>query len=175
MSETIGEAKLRWDDLPDAVRADLAPKIAGLYEHPDSRDAFDVLDVDKQQTLLIFVRRLRELNLWNGIESITNAYGLGGVGMDFRASGDLMAKLAKDRRFTSRFAAHKDTAEGFYEVGRSRAVLHFLKMRTVAPIWGVHFDLYSPLANPLSALRHLWSEMVRGETPDWRAIKAIFG
>ncbi|HJR07328.1 MAG TPA: hypothetical protein VJ842_08730 [Pyrinomonadaceae bacterium] len=172
MGEAIDDAKLRWDELPEDLRDDLAQKVAGLYGHADARDAFDVLDVDKQQALLLFVRRLKELNLWREIESIGNVYGLGGVGMDFRARGNLTATLAKSRNFTSRFAAHRNTAEGFYETGRSRAVLHFLKMRTVAPLWGVHFDVYSPLASPLSALRHLWREMVRGETPDWRAIKA---
>ena len=175
MSNEINEPKLRWDELPEALRADLAHKIAGLFGHDDARDAFDVLDVDKQQTLLLFARRLKELKLWGEIEKITNVYGLGGVGMDFRARGDLTSLLSRNRKFTSRFAAHKDTAEGFYETGRSRAVIHFLRMRTIAPLWGVHFDLYSPLANPLSALRHLWREMVRGETPDWRAIKTILG
>ncbi|HLL71368.1 MAG TPA: hypothetical protein VK363_08045 [Pyrinomonadaceae bacterium] len=173
MNNASGEAKLRWDELPEALRADLAHKLEGLYGHAADRDAFDVLDVDKQQALLLFVGRLKDLNLLGEIESVGNVYGLGGVGMDFRARGELTALLAKHRRFTTRFAAHSDTAEGFYEIGRSSAVLHFLRMRTVAPLWGVHFDLYSPLANPLSALRHLWREVVQGETPDWRAIKAM--
>ena len=174
MSEAIDDAKLRWDELPAATRADLAHKLEGLYGHADDRDAFDVLDVDKQQALLLFVGRLTILNLWGEIESIGNVYGLGGVGMDFRARGYLTATLTEHPEFSSRFAAHGDTAEGFYEIGRSRAVLHFLRMRTVAPLWTVHFDLYAPTATPLSALRHLWREKVRGETPDWRAIKAFF-
>ncbi|HYP00643.1 MAG TPA: hypothetical protein VER76_10675 [Pyrinomonadaceae bacterium] len=173
MGDAFDDAKLRWDELPEDLRASLAQKIAGLYGHADARDAFAVLDADKQQAALIFARRLSDLNLWEEIESITNVYGLGGVGMDFRAHPDLSATLAEHPEFSSRFAAHDDTAEGFYEIGRSRAVLHFLRMRSVAPLWAVHFDLYAPTATPLSALRHLWREKVRGETPDWRTIKAM--
>ncbi|HEX8457109.1 MAG TPA: hypothetical protein VF656_07430 [Pyrinomonadaceae bacterium] len=171
MSED-GAAKLCWTDLPDVIGEDLSRKLEGLYGHADGRAAFDALDADKQQALLLFAARLRELNLWREIERIENVYGLGGVGMSFSARGDLARLLAAHERFTSRFASHGDCAEGFFERGRTRAALHFLRMKGQPALWSIHFDLHAPAANPLSALRHLWSEKVRGETPDWQAIKS---
>ncbi|HEV2801487.1 MAG TPA: hypothetical protein VGW12_13360 [Pyrinomonadaceae bacterium] len=171
MSEDT-EARLHWANLPDALRADLAQKLEGLYGHADGRAAFDALDADKQQALLLFAARLDDLNLWSEIERIENVYGLGGVGMSFRARGDLAGVLAAHDQFTSRFATHGDCAEGFFERGRTRAALHFLRMKADAALWSIHFDLHAPAASPLSALRHLWSEKVRGETPDWQAIKS---
>ena len=171
MSEA-GEGKLRWDELPEAVSEDLAHKLEGLYGHADGRDAFDSLAGDKQQALLLFVTRLRELNLWREVESIENVYGIGGVGMNFRARRGIRRALAAHGRFTSRLAAHADCAEGFLETGRPHAALHFLRMRGDAPLWSVHFDQHSPVANPLSALRHFWSEKLRGRKPDWETIKS---
>lgn len=165
------EAKLLWDELPGALRADLAHKLEGLYGEEDRR-AFDVLAVDKQQALLLFGERLRALNLWPEIVSVENVYGLGGVGLNIRARPTLAATLAAHERFSSRFAAHGDTAGGFYETGRARAALHFLRMHGDAPLWSIHFDLHSPAGTPLSLLRHFWHESWRKETPDWRAIKA---
>ena len=51
------DAKLRWDDLPDALRDDLAHKLEGLYGHADAASAFDLLAADKQQALLLFAAR----------------------------------------------------------------------------------------------------------------------
>jgi hypothetical protein len=165
-------AKLSWNELPEALRDDLAHKLENLYGHVDDESAFDALAVDKQQALLLFAVRFRDLNLWPEIESIENVYGLGGVGLNIRACDSLASTLAAHEKFTSRFAKHGDTAGGFYEVGRARAALHFLRMRADAPLWSIHFDLYSPSATARSLLRHLWHEAWRGETPDWRAIKA---
>lgn len=167
-----GDVKLRWDELPETLRGDLAHKLEGLYGHSDDRSAFAMLAGDKQQALLLFVCRLRELNLWREIESVENVYGIGGVGMNFRARRGLATTLAAHRQFSSRFAAHADCAEGFLETGRARATLHFLRMKPDARLWAVHFDFHAPAATPLSALRHFWREKLRGETPDWRAIKA---
>jgi hypothetical protein len=164
--------QLGWAELPEAVRAELAHKLEGLYGQEDDERAFDALDVDKQQALLLFVGRLRDLNLWREVEKVENVYGLGGVGLNIRARLTLTATLAAHKQFTSRFANHGDTAGGFYETGRARAALHFLRMKADAPLWGVHFDLYSPSATARSLLRHLWHETWRKETPDWRAIKA---
>jgi len=166
------DAKLRWDDVPETLRDDLARKLEGLYGHADGRDAFDSLAGDKQQALLLFAVRLSDLNLWREIESVENVYGIGGVGMSFRARRGLAAALKAHGQFTSRFASHGDCAEGFFELGRSRAALHFLRMKGDASLWSIHFDLHAPAATPLSALRHFWSEKVRGEMPDWDAIKS---
>jgi hypothetical protein len=171
MSETEA-AKVRWDDLPDALGDALARKLEGLYGHADGRAAFDSLAGDKQQALLLFAARLNDLNLWHEIENIENVYGNGGVGMSFRARRGLSRTLAAHDRFTSRFASHGDCAEGFFERGRSRAALHFLRRKGDASRWSIHFDLHAPASTPLSALRHFWSEKVRGETPDWETIKS---
>jgi hypothetical protein len=167
-----GGAKLRWNDLPDALGVQLSHRLEGLYGYADAADAFDSLAADKQQALLLFAARLGDLNLWREVESIKNVYGVGGVGMNFRARRGLSALLAAHGRFTTRFAAHADCAEGFLEKGRTRAALHFLRMKGEARLWSVHFDLHAPAATPLSALRHLWREKVRGETPDWETIKS---
>jgi hypothetical protein len=176
MSEAVAttvaaDAGLHWNDLPDAQRDALAQKLEGLYGHAHAASAFESLTRDKQQALLLFTARLIELNLWREIESIENVYGIGGVGMSFRARRGLGGALASHGQFTSRFATHGDCAEGFFETGRSRAALHFLRMKGDATRWSIHFDLHAPAATPLSALRHFWREKVRGETPDWEAIK----
>lgn len=172
MGESAEDATLGWDELPHLLRADLAHKLEGLYGHEDDRSAFDALAVDKQQALLLFAGRLRDLNLWPEIERIENVYGLGGVGLSIRARHSLTSTLAAHKRFSSRFAAHGDTAGGFFETGRARAALHFLRLPGDASLWSVHFDLHAPAATPLSLMRHFWHEKWRGETPDWRAIKA---
>jgi hypothetical protein len=165
-------ATLRWAELPEAVRADLANRLGGLFGHAEDEDAFDVLAVDKQQALLLFAARLRDLELWREIEKIENVYGIGGVGLNVRARLSLADTLDAHKQFTSRFANHDDTANGFYEKGRTRAALHFLHMKGDAPLWSVHFDLYAPSGTAGSLLRHWWHESWRGESPDWRAIKA---
>jgi hypothetical protein len=68
-------------------------------------------------------------------------------------------------------ANHKDTTGGFYEKGRADAVLHFLYVDGSPRKWYVHFDLYSPVHSPLSALRHLRYEFLGKLTPDWRMIQ----
>jgi hypothetical protein len=166
---------LAWDELPDELRAALAGRLVGLYGEPDDALAFDALAEDKQRALLIFVRRLADLKLWAYVLRVTNVYGVGGVGLAFAADAELNERLARSRGFTSRFAAHRDAAEGFFELGRRRATLHFLRARRDSSDWTVHFDLYSPLADPLSALRHLWRERLRGRTPRWEEITASLG
>ncbi|MFL6227323.1 MAG: hypothetical protein ACJ741_00935, partial [Pyrinomonadaceae bacterium] len=166
---------LSWDELTPQTSAALAGKLAGLYGAETDAGAFDALPVDKQQALLIFASRLSELKLWDVVERMTNVYGEGGVGIEFVAVRDLHTRLRRRRNFSPRFAAHKDTAEGFYELRRRTAVLHFLRASRGGSVWSAHFDLYSPLASPVSALRHLWHEKFRGETPDWRMIAAALG
>lgn len=169
---------LAWTELSSDLRAALAGRLEGLYHAPaDAGDAhvFDALSIDKQQALLIFVRRLGRLRLWRAVVRVTNVYGEGGVGLEFVAAPDLRSRLRRSGRFTTRFAKHRDTAEGFYELRRSIAALHFLRARRGGREWSVHFDLYAPLGNPVSALRHLWREKVRAETPRWEEIAAALG
>ncbi len=168
------ERGLSFAGLPETLRVSLALKLAGLFEQADGARVFDALAVDKQQALLLFVERLAGMGLWEEVERIDNVYGEGGVGLSFRARSTFGARLADRERFTTRFALHRDCAEGFFEKGRSQAVLHFLRVEAGADRWTVHFDLHAPMATPLSALRHLWHEKWRGVTPDWRAIKAVF-
>jgi hypothetical protein len=49
-------------------------------------------------------------------------------------------------------------------------VLHFLYQEGEPRTWYVHFDLYSPVHSPGSALKHLRHEFLGKLTPDWRMI-----
>jgi hypothetical protein len=161
---------LAWDALSPSVRDALAGKLAGLYGAASDPAAFDALAVDKQQSLLIFVARLRQLKLWPEVARVTNVYGEGGVGIEFESARGFSKHLRRSAKFTTRFAKHRGTAEGFREKGRSAAALHFLRPLPRSRVWAAHFDLYAPLASPLSALRHLWHEKLRGRTPRWEEI-----
>jgi hypothetical protein len=160
-----------WRDLREETRLALARKLEGLYGHERDETAFDFLAEDKQQALLILLRRLSELELWNAVRRIENVYGLGGVGMCFTSWPVLLSSLQGRDDFTTLFANHSDNAGGFLERGRLRASLHFLHTDRDALSWGVHFDLYNPWASPLNAWRHLVHEKFRGKTPDWKVIK----
>lgn len=160
------------------MRAVLDGKLRGLYEHAADESAFDALDVDKQQSLLVFARRLVELNLWDSIRRIENVYGVGGVGINFTAWPFLESALRRRTDFTAMFAAHKDASAGFLERGRTQSALHFLRAARQpesGSFWSAHFDLYSPVAFPFGMWRHLLREKLRRETPDWRRIKHALG
>jgi hypothetical protein len=79
--------------------------------------------------------------------------------------------LSGRKDFTPWLANHRDTAVGFYEKGRSDAVLHFLCMDGTPQKWYVHFDLYSPVHSPVSAFKHLRYEFVGKLTPNWQMIQ----
>lgn len=160
-----------WQELREETRVTLARKLEGLYGHLRDEAAFDFLALDKQQALLILMRRLRELDLWDTVRRIENVYGIGGVGMSFKAWPQLLAQLRGRGDFTTLFANHRDNTGGFLERGRTRASLHFLYIDGDVRSWAVHFDLYNPWASPLNAWRHLLHEKIRGETPGWKAIK----
>ncbi len=165
-----GASRLRWRRLPVEMRRALEHRLEGLYGHRQDEAAFDSLQVDKQQSLLLVARRFQELGLWGDVRRVENVYGLGGVGMDFAARPALKTKLSRDKNFTTRFAGHHNTSGGFIERRRRRASLHILFVENGECRWAAHFDLYNPLAWPLNTWRHLLYEKICGITPDWRAI-----
>ncbi|HEX8180499.1 MAG TPA: hypothetical protein VF525_13210 [Pyrinomonadaceae bacterium] len=167
---------LHWPDLAPDLRAALAGRLAGLWNWSTDEVVFDNLGVDKQQALLLLVRRIRQKELWPVVRRVTNVYGGRGegVGLGFDAWPVIASTLKRRPDFTQWFANHKDTTGGFYERGRATAVLHFLYVdKPGAPReWFVHFDLYSPVHSPASALQHLRHEAFGGYKPDWQTIKA---
>lgn len=160
-----------WKDLSDDMREALTGKLAGLWGAASDEEAFNSCAVDKQQTLLIMASRLQAKNLWHVIRKIDNVYGEGGVGLGFSAWPVVESTLRARKDFTRFLANHSDTTAGFYEKGRSDAVLHFLFVEGTPRKWYVHFDLYSPVHSPLSALKHLRYEFIGKMTPDWRMIQ----
>lgn len=164
--------RLRWQELSRGAREPLERKLEGLYGARSSEEAFDSLDVDKQQALLLLSNRLQELGLWDSVRQVENVYGTGGVGMNFRAWPELAAKLRGRKDFTTRLARHRDNSGGFLERSPARASLHFLYRDEGERLWAAHFDLYNPWSSLGNAMRHLLYEKLRGLTPDWRAIRA---
>lgn len=175
-AEPVEERALRWSSLPEMVRAALSGKLEGLYGGAGDEAGFDQLAVDKQQALLILVRRFLDLELWDAVRRIRNLYGEGGVGMHFLAWPFLKSTLERRTGFTTWFARHHNTTRGFIERGTGRASLHILyRDDRAATGWEAHFDLYNPWASPFNAWRHLLHEKIRRETPDWRIIGASLG
>ncbi|MEP6708389.1 MAG: hypothetical protein ABJC05_12760 [Pyrinomonadaceae bacterium] len=171
-------AAMVWDELDEDTRATLANKLDGLYGYDRSAAAFDSIPVDKQQALLLIMRRLTALNLWSAVRRIDNIYGEGGVGMYFTAWPFLEASIRRRRDFTRWFARHADNHGGFLERTRPMAALHFLYIDNSPGNdrrhWNVHFDLHSGVASPFSTVRHLVHERLLGHRPDWIEIKACF-
>ena len=174
-SETVETAadveQLVWSDLSYELRDALSGKLAGLWDAATDAAAFNALSIDKQQALLLLLRRLQAKEVWHLIRSITNVYGEGGVGIGFNCWPMLESTLSRRKDFTRRWARHGDTNGGFYEKSRESAVLHFLYVNANPRRWYVHFDLYSPVHSPVSAFRHVRHEFIRKVTPDWRMIK----
>lgn len=167
------ETRLSWYELTPDTRVALERKLEGLYGHTRDEIAFDALPVDKQQALLILVRRWRELKLWDTVRRVENVYGEGGVGMNFAAWPFLESTLRKRVDFTSWFATHGDTTGGYLERKKLLGSLHILYVDDKERRWAAHFDLYNPWASPVNAWRHLLHEKLRRETPDWRVIKGV--
>jgi hypothetical protein len=161
----------RWSQLSAEQRETLGGRLSGLWGATGDEEAFDSFSLDKQQALLLIVSRLRARDLWQLVKRVTNVYGEGGVGIEFTAWPALKSTLSRRTDFTPRFAKHKDTSGGFYEKGRSDAVLHFLYVEGNPRKWHVHFDLYSPVHSPGSALNHLRHEFLDRVRPDWRTIQ----
>jgi hypothetical protein len=170
-----GTVALKWRVLADSSRSALARRIEGMYGGGNDEQVFDSLAVDKQQALLILMRRLQELKLWDSVRRIENLYGEGGVGMNFDAWPLLTSTLARIGGFSSWFAKHKGTAGGFIERRPGRGALHILYRDSGTRHWEAHFDLYSAWASPMNAWRHLLHEKLRKETPDWRMIGQALG
>jgi hypothetical protein len=167
--------EVKWHDLPECARAALHRKLEGLYGGAGDESIFNSLAVDKQQALLILVRRFGALKLWDTVRHIENLYGERGVGMAFVAWPVIQSTLERRADFTTWFARHRNTARGFIERRMARASLHILKHDSEGRQWEAHFDLYNPWASPLSAWRHLLHEKIRRETPDWLVIGGALG
>jgi hypothetical protein len=170
MPEGPHELQLLWADLSLETVELLTGKLTGLWQAPSDSAAFDSWGTDKQQALLLILHRLRAKQLWHLVKKITNVYGQGGVGMGFLAWPMIESSLMRRRDFTRLFANHKDTTAGFYEKGRSEAVLHFLYQEGDPRQWYVHFDRFSPVYSPVSALKHFRHEFLGDLKPDWRMI-----
>jgi hypothetical protein len=168
---TSDQNPMLWKDLSGDVREALTGKLSGLWGAASDEDAFNGCAVDKQQTLLILVSRLREKELWSVIDKINNVYGEGGVGIGFSAPPTIGATLRGRKDFTRFMANHKNTTGGFYEKGRGDAVLHFLYIDGEPQKWYVHFDLYSPVHSPVSFFKHFRHEYIGKLTPNWQMIQ----
>jgi len=165
---------LTWFEISRSLRESLTGKLTGLWGAQSDAAAFDSLQVDKQQALLLLQRRISEKRLWHLVKQITNVYGEGGVGLQFFAWPMIESTLRRRKDFTQRFANHKDTAGGFYEKQTASAILHFLFQEGDPRIWYVHFDLYSPVHSPRSAIKHFRHEFLGGVKPDWQMIARVF-
>lgn len=163
-------SRLNWEGLSKETRARLERKLEGLYGAQSDGEAFDYLVLDKQQALLLLMRRLSELDLWSTIARIENVYGEGGVGMSFKAWPFLLSTLREHRAFTSLFAKHHNNSGGFMEFKRPRGSLHFCYVDGEIREWAVHFDIYNPWASPLNAWRHLLHEKINREAANWKII-----
>jgi len=164
------ERPLTWAELPADTRELLTGKLAGLWGAATDAAAFDSWPLDKQQGMLLLLERLRDKDLWHLVKRVTNVYGEGGVGLEFEAWPMIESTLSRRDDFTTLMANHKGTSCGFYEKQRSEAILHFLFQEGEPRRWAVHFDLYSPVYTPASALKHFRYELLGKVKPDWRMI-----
>ena len=163
-------SQLSWSTLSQNQREALSGKLCGLWGATCDQEAFDSLTIDKQQALLLVLSRAQAKDLWSSVKRITNVYGEGGVGLSFFAWPMIRSRLEGRQDFTRLFANHKNTTGGFYEKGRPTSVLHFLYIDKDPAEWFVHFDLYSPVYSPGSALKHFRLEFLGKVKPDWRMI-----
>ena len=161
---------LTWAELRDEQRELLTGKLAGLWDAPTDAAAFDSWPLDKKQGMLLLLERLQSKGLWQLVKRVTNVYGEGGVGLAFEAWPMIESTLSQRDDFTRLMANHSDTSGGFYEKEREEAVLHFLFQEGEPRRWYVHFDLYSPVHSPASALKHFRYEYLGNLRPDWRMI-----
>ncbi len=159
-----------WAELPDTTRELLTGKLAGLWDATTDAAAFDSWTLDKKQAMLLLLARLQAKGLWHLVKRVTNVYGEGGVGLEFEAWPMVESTLSRRSDFTRLMANHKGTSGGFYETRRREAILHFLFQEGEPRRWYVHFDLYSPVHSPATALKHFRYELLGKMKPDWRII-----
>ena len=162
---------LRWEELSSEDREALTGKLAGMWEQPSDREAFEVLSVAGQQALLLILTRLSAKDLWQFVKQISNVWGEGGVGFEFTAWPMIKSTLSRRKDFTRLFANHRNTDGGFTEKGRARSVMHFLYVDGTPQKWFVHFDLYNPLHSPAGAWWHFRHEVLSEAKPDWQMIR----
>ncbi|HKR00388.1 MAG TPA: hypothetical protein VJT09_06930 [Pyrinomonadaceae bacterium] len=174
---TTADRALKWLELPETSRLRLARKLEGYFGGTRDEEVFDSLSVDKQQALLILMRRLQDLGMWDTVNRVGNLWGMGGVGMHFSAWPSLESTIGRLDNFSSWFAKHPGTTRGFIERGTGRRPsLHVLYTEGEGHRgWEAHFDLYNPWTSPVNAWRHLLHEKIRHETPDWRVIGGSLG
>ena len=172
MKTAISEAPLlKWPSLHDDTKTALGGKLAGLYGWSRTDEVFDSLAMNRQQALLLLLRRFQELTLWDAVRNVTNVYGEGGVGIDFIAWPLLRTTLERRKDFTRLLAGHRNNEGGFRERKKvDGPALHIVMVETNKGRWAAHFDLYDPLSSPLNLWRHIYHEAWRGELPDWRVI-----
>lgn len=168
---SAGASRTRWCDLPDGMREALTGKLSGLWGALSDEAAFDAFSEDKQQALFLILERMQTKQLWHVVRRIENVYGKAGVGLEFSAWPLIKSTLERRRDFTRLLARHKGASGGFYERGRAEAVLHFIYQEGAEWRWHVHFDLYSAVNSPRSALKHFLHEVLRKVRPDWRMIR----
>lgn len=170
-SLTVEAAKLDWLALSEDTRAALSGKLDGLFGWPRTDEVFESLAVERQQALLLILRRLCNLKLWDAVRSVTNVYGEGGVGIDFTAWPMLRTELERRRDSTRLLAGHRNNEGGFRESKQlSGPALHVVMVETASQRWAAHFDLYDPLSSLLNLWRHIYREGWRRELPGWRDI-----
>src|ERR1051326_6136525 len=145
---------LTWAELPANTRELVKGKRAGLWGAAADAAAFDSWTLDKKQGMLMLLERLQAKGLWDLVKRVTNNYGEGGVGLEFEAWPMVESTLSRRDDFTRLMANHKGTSGGFYEAQRREVILHFLFQEGEPRRWYVHFDLYSPVHSPASALKH---------------------
>ena len=127
--------------------------------------------MERQQALLLLLRRFLELRLWEAVRTITNIYGEGGVGIEFVAWPVLRSTLERRRGFSRLLAGHRNNQGGFRERRKQPGPsLHVVMVATEERYWAAHFDRYNPLFSPLEAWRHIYREGIRGELPSWYEI-----
>ena len=170
-SELVQEPLLTWRQLSEDTRAALRGKLDGLFDWPRTDEVFDSLAVNRQQALLLLHRRFEERRLWDSVRLITNVYGEGGVGIEFKAWPFLYSNLKGRRDFTSLMAGHRNNEGGFRERRKSTgSALHIVMVKRAENHWAAHFDLYDPLSSIGDLWRHIYLEGWRHQVPRWQQI-----
>lgn len=172
MSDAALQEPLNWVDLSLAKRHALDSKLNGLYGAPNVPAAFNSLAPDKQQALLLVLKRFSAHGLWQHIEYIDNVFGEGGVGINFTAWPSFHEALRWHKEFSTRFAKRPGNDGGFRERRPRFGGLHILfKGKGEERRWDAHFDMFNPLFSPANTARHVWNEVLNSRAPNWRMVR----